>query len=158
MTDELIKALEKADGPDRELDAAIARAAGFGYVAQEWHYEKLQWYAWWAPERRGRWEVLKNYTASIDAALTLVPEGWAMRIKQTTKYDQSSWTGDGRLPDWVVSLTPDENRHDEFFDYVGGQASTLALALCIAALRVGDAHLESEGMVVVSAALTEEPK
>lgn len=63
-----IDTLEK---PSREIDAEIARLSGFGLVAQEWHYEKLEWYAWHAPERRGHWEIVKKYTGSLDAAMSL---------------------------------------------------------------------------------------
>lgn len=61
MTDlmELASRVEAGEGPDRELDKAIATALGYG-----------RWYAAWHPS----W----GYTASLDAAMTLVPEGWAI--------------------------------------------------------------------------------
>lgn len=58
MTDlELIERLEKATGPDREFDEAIARLAG-------WYIDG------------GGYTSAPRFTASIDAALTLVPKGF----------------------------------------------------------------------------------
>lgn len=57
--------------PSRDIDAEIAKLSGFGFIAQEYHYQKLEWYAWHASERRGIWEVVKNYTGSLDAAMSL---------------------------------------------------------------------------------------
>ena len=63
MTAELLARLESADGPDRELDAMIQHriTSGVGCgAAQD------------APPR---------YTASIDAALTLVPDGCLSMVR-----------------------------------------------------------------------------
>ena len=71
----------KGTGPDRELDAEIALA--FGIVAQRAgncfyghnHYSVMvldrDYY-----DHDGNAPELPRYTASLDAALTLVPEGW----------------------------------------------------------------------------------
>jgi hypothetical protein len=77
----------------------------------------------------------QTFLRSLNAAMSLVPEGWALRIKQATRYDQTCWTGDGRLAAWVVSLTPDDNRADSFMRYKRGEAATPALALTAATLR-----------------------
>lgn len=70
MTADLITRLESADGPDRELDADIHESIG-NIVDRgcpiTWHYE----------------DETPRYTASIDAALTLVPEGWHMSVNTT---------------------------------------------------------------------------
>lgn len=60
----LAERVEKAQGPDRELDAEIAAATGTAV--------KRDWDADWAP----------HYCASLDAAAALVPEGrdWWVRI------------------------------------------------------------------------------
>lgn len=57
--------------PSREIDAEIAKLSGFGFIAREYHYEKWDWYAWHAPERRGAWEVVRQYTSSLDEAMNL---------------------------------------------------------------------------------------
>lgn len=58
--DELIAALEKADRPSFKLDNVIDLMA-FDHG--------------WRVERFGTPDITPRYTASIDAALTLVPEG-----------------------------------------------------------------------------------
>ncbi len=64
MTDlsALIERVEAAEGPDRDLDYDIADAV-LGSVKP--------------PLRRGHCE---KYTASADAALTVVPDGWGFTI------------------------------------------------------------------------------
>lgn len=91
----LIERLEAASGAAFALDAAIARASG---------------YASWPP---------RAYTASLDAALTLVPEGhkWVLHSDGCAGVKLCDMGDDDDLPtgeDW---------------------AATPALALCIAALK-----------------------
>lgn len=72
--DELITALESATGPSREMDAEIAALlSGDGRA-------KVAHDGWWL---NGECWPTKapNYTTSIDAALTLVPEGASWRIE-----------------------------------------------------------------------------
>lgn len=94
---ELIAALEAADKPSRELDASIGSLIGT-YVGFE------------PPPR---------YTSSIDAALTLLPDGAMWRL--------------GR------HLVPDDQPEHAYSARVGGPRyydhSSPAIALCIAALR-----------------------
>ena len=92
MTDDLIARLEAAEGPSRELDALI-RCALFKKPSA----------------------FIKPYTFSIDAALTLVPEGWEWTIESGGH----------------VELVKDRMRGP----YIEGNAVTPALAICIAALR-----------------------
>ena len=132
---DLIARLEAATGPCRGLDADIELASG------NWTAHRYE--AWSRYQECG--EACNppiavpcppnRYTASIDAALTLVPEGWAFRLKQTTRYDQTCWTGDGQQPAWTVSLMPDDNKADNFMFYEHGGAATPALAIVIAALK-----------------------
>jgi hypothetical protein len=65
----LAKRCEAAAGPDRELDAEIAATAGLR-VVDEGHPLGRCCY-----DRNGISIVLPRYTASLDAAMTLVPEG-----------------------------------------------------------------------------------
>jgi hypothetical protein len=65
---ELIERLEKAEGPNPELDEAIGQwLVGCGFVSWEWF-------------EYGQDGPYLKFTSSIDAALTLVPEGahWAV--------------------------------------------------------------------------------
>lgn len=107
MSDELLKLAERVEaaaGPDRELDFAIADAV-FGAIKP--------------PLRRGHCE---KYTASLDAALTLVPEEYRFDTL-TTAYG-----------DWVAEL----GIHEGVRGF--GRAVTGPLALCAAALRARSHH------------------
>jgi hypothetical protein len=102
--EELIAALEAATGPSRELDAAI-----FSHL-----------YGWSYPLVGAAVHDFREngaaYTASIDAALTLVPDGCEAVI----------WTAGGAD---VFPATPGLRAYD------ATHAATPAIALCIAALR-----------------------
>lgn len=109
---ELAERCEAATGPDWSLDCDIARARGY-------HVPN--------PPTGGGLAVptgsLPRFTASLDAAMTLVPEGWFWRVGHSTLYD--GWAALNRVhPDHC-------NREDEAF----AKAATPALALCAAALR-----------------------
>lgn len=91
---DLITRLERAEGPDRELDWAIHIRDGLLGV--------------------GMYGDHPRYTASIDAALTLVPEGWK----------------------WAVTSRNSACCHEQHVAPLNwAYAPTPALALCIAALR-----------------------
>jgi len=97
--DELIGRLEKADGPDRELDEALHEAFGLTFV--------MEYYTEYATEQTRNLSYVPAYTASIDAALTLVPEGCGFVVMgKAAKIGRKIAT-----------------------------AATPALAICIAALR-----------------------
>lgn len=111
----LAERCERAAGPDRELDAEIGRyfsARFLGYVPDE-------------PQHG-----CAEFTRSIDAAMTLVPEGWYWRA------------GHGVLwPGWA-HLNRKHPDHCEREDEHSAHAETPALALCAAALR---ARAQSQG-------------
>ena len=97
---ELARRCEEAEGPDRNLDAmihfAIKNGIGCG-MAQD------------APA----------YTSSLDAAMTLVPDGWTL------------FHLDGPFNNGPCHATVANG------DFAEGEAETPALALCAAALRAG---------------------
>ncbi len=95
---ELAERCEAATGPDRELDAQIGAA---------FHLKMLTY-------RADNWITNPPFTAFLDAAMTLVPEG----AKVTTQ----SFGGPGPM----ALVDPNERFTS---------AATLALALCAAALR-----------------------
>lgn len=118
--DELIAALEAATGPSRELDF---------------------WCWWWGkashngelPDADYAAANIKNdpgprYTASIDAALTLVPEGWTASVAvygdgllKASSLIGPEYVDEGdRLPNRVV---------------LHGHARTPAIALCITSIK-----------------------
>jgi len=67
--DELIERLEKAEGPSRELDEAIAKAV-------------LPVSKYYAAGVR-----IPAYTSSIDEALTLVPKGMPWMVRRSQPWD-----------------------------------------------------------------------
>lgn len=101
--DELIAALEAATGPSRELDAEL------GALLPS------------PPEDNGAVVWWPYYTASIDAALTLVPEGMEIWI--------TSRPADGKAP--AEALVHLSRLVGDWRAY----GPTIPLALCIAALR-----------------------
>lgn len=105
---ELAERCEAATGPDRELDRAI--------------FEWLTLVDGFVPDRAHQSYPQYAYTASLDAAMTLVPEGWEPLIDGVSK---------DRAAAWIVELYAINDsppfRH--------GSANTGALALCAAALR-----------------------
>lgn len=121
--DELIARLEAATGPDRELDAAIALAVGYttypdGYGdGNEWIDPQGNH----LPRAVRMGAQPPKFTASIDAALTLVPDGclWGAGDEDCT----------GRP--WAWCLPPGRSWDDADNSY----AATPALAICIAVLK-----------------------
>ena len=98
--EELAIRYEQASGPDDALDWAIAEAIGC------------------APGL--------PYSASLDAAMTLVPEGWRIAEAGETVVECSD--------PWRVRLF-EKRKHDRDAQKARGDAATFALALCAAALR-----------------------
>lgn len=126
---DLADRVEKASGPDRELDFAIFRALHPEYAGPEWkEFGGGLRHAMDSSDMRclpppnvtpSRW------TASLEAALSLVPEGWAWAVYGGAREEIVATAyrvpNGGRLPwpDWVTDIC----------------AATPALALCAAALR-----------------------
>jgi hypothetical protein len=106
---DLARRLEEATGPDRELDLQIATTCGAKVLeataiatGRAFEYRRI-------PER-----AALTFTASIDAAMTLVPEGFDWAVFRTNGgLTVHAWCG---------------NREDVF-------GATPALALAAAALR-----------------------
>lgn len=109
MLIELADRCEKATRPDRQLDAVIAVA-----VCDDPHAVVAlpQFHGAGSVEGAMTFWNAPTYTASLDAAMALVPEGWG-------------WA----LFDGAVVLTPDKGPQ------VMGDAATTPLALCATALR-----------------------
>jgi hypothetical protein len=91
MTPAELRALAKRvceEQPSRELDAEIAKALGW----ERMNSSDLWWPGWLLAEARRRkrsiWSIGKQpvalpaYTTSLDAAASLMPEGWALMCAQ----------------------------------------------------------------------------
>lgn len=126
---ELAERCEKATGPDCELDKAIAEAFGWRFRRPGVKGMEI------AFSRDGVARKTPRPTASIDAALTLVPEGCCVDMR---RFDGGS---EGFVQIRSTDATPDD-ADDEL--YVETEhCATLPLALCAAALRARAADTPS---------------
>ena len=112
-------------GPDNYVDAEIALATG--WVLTRFLTDD---YPCWLDPSGKRFERKPAYTADLNAAMSLVPEGWepcldAVLSARTNNLCEADL--------WHV-----ETKHDggglPYQDHVKGKAKTLALALTAAAL------------------------
>ena len=129
---ELAERVEALSGPNHEIDSLIGAAVGLKYrilrdgsgrgKGMEW-LEDGHGVETWAPHA-------PRYTASLDAAMTLVPEGcgWLTGWGQTRPDEPM---GGARITRNARFVGYREN-YDEI---AVGEAATPALALCAAALR-----------------------
>lgn len=131
MKEELLKLAERVEalsGPDRGVDVEIFRVIGapapFQFmnklIALEYNDIEQAYFARVTDDMQVRYAP-PAYTASLDAAMTLVPKGWAWSVldRRTTGYSKPNgqcWTKEDRST-------------------LHGDAATPALALCAAALR-----------------------
>jgi hypothetical protein len=117
---ELIERLEKATGPDRDIDIKIE--------------------SWWMRAYGHRSSPVPHFTTSIDAALTLVPKDAPFVLTLTGVWaEHTPFSGQ---PIWEAGI-PDQGSGD-FEEYTiaevgdfeaSGTAPAPAIALCIAALK-----------------------
>lgn len=133
---EFIARLEKAEGPDRELDAELARFEG-------WTFEKMKGDAhpyWRKPDTTAYYMRERNgppaYTVSLDASLALVERvmpGWSWSV-DTMSQPPDDWSKVKRLPRAQLA----EPVMTKFGKGIGRradvQAATPALALLLALL------------------------
>lgn len=108
---------EAATGPDREMDADIVQALG---LAPHWVCGRIGFGQFQAPDPRDQSWSSPAFTASLDAAMTLVPEGWWIATLAQNRHGERT----------TVTLYNDEIEYADC-----RSAPTPALALCAAALR-----------------------
>jgi len=120
--EELASRVEAATGPSDNLDCVIDEQ--FGGTPQI------------APDHR--WSSTPFYTASLDAAMSLVPEGWRFGLEQPGMFDgkqiEEAWCWpfeSGFDPDWQNG----QQGYRDAPEATHGFAATPALALTAAALR-----------------------
>lgn len=138
----LIERIESADGPDRELDAEIAVA--IRYFPQNVGFVWKNDLEPNCPEigrvtcvtslgTGGPHYAAPRYTASIDAALTLVPEGWRPYSADMSIAGRTRFVIEGPKTQWATDDAGEKCAGADW--YTQGVASTPALALCAAALK-----------------------
>lgn len=132
---ELADRVEALSGPDRKVDCLIADAVDAwpeGWIKHLPGMEGATW-AYHNPAHNGEWMEAPAYTASLDAAMTLVPEG---------SWDHMEvFKPDHQTLGWTVHLLANGNFRDRP-NHVGF-AATHVLALCAAALRARNVLLSS---------------
>lgn len=132
----LIKRLESATGPDRALDHAIfAEDRGWSMPL---HGASLQEF-----EEMTRDHGRTNYTASLDAALTLVPEHSTIRMANCHEGIVGGHA-------WIATLRHETMSFPEIFGEfcsTPDNRKSMAIALCIAALRARAEHEVAERKV-----------
>lgn len=137
--EELIERLEKATGPDRELDVAIGYETSeeigglSGSFRQYCSIHDLD-FAAVAFDAMSYTSILRTglpcYTSSIDAAVSLaerVLPGWYWRVGRTSLFP-NGWAFVSRLP-------PDHCDRKDEAACSDGKAANPSIALCIAVLR-----------------------
>lgn len=126
--------LEKCTGPDRELDAEITRTLGFTVSRDPERPADTRNY--FEPTPGHSWEECWRYTASLDAALTLVPEGWRWKCAERIAGDFVGTVIERQQMEPVEhDVKPSEREARASSNVRYGIASTPPLALCIAALK-----------------------
>lgn len=144
----LAERVEQATGPDRELDGAIDRL--FNARPKDGDYDEGEGAFWrvkngWSgllarPDgfARGSFSAA-NYTASLDAAMTLVPEGWRWTAGHREFPHARGYVENGELA--FVGVGTRRNPNRMWFETT---AATPALALTAAALRARAAQHDHE--------------
>ena len=123
----LIARLEEATEESRELDGLIFRATHQDQEPAHWDkYGAEDAWCHQDPDDKIAWETPPHYTTSLDAALTLVPEGWWLHLEQC-----GGATGSGKSF-WHAELFWSDGTDQ---DKKWGMNVVPALALCIACLR-----------------------
>jgi hypothetical protein len=129
---ELAERCEQATGPDRELDVRMGEAIdlqayeGFG-IRDTLRLGSIERAVEMAESHQNIWNTaLPRYTASLDAAMTLVDDEGYCAVKRYDKERPRCWAyvGDVDFPSTGIAATP-------------------ALALCAAALRARAASADT---------------
>lgn len=133
---ELIEVLEKATCGTSELDSRIAEYLGIEYRSRRTGYGASKGREWLVSHVGGVSEWTRHppaYTNSLDAALTLVPEGW--HVGGLTNVPGLGW-------DCTLWASHPARRVDAGTDDKGrstGRPATPALALTLACMKAREA-------------------
>ncbi len=98
--EELAVRVEGAAGPDREIDAQIAGGLGWCVGPEGNRGGRC------GRTPQGTWKVVPRYTASLDAAMTLVPEGWTGIVQLTGAAELVDARNDSRRVRALACETP----------------------------------------------------
>ena len=124
-----IERLEAATEGSRELDAEIAVQIWPALAGFQPDSERGPGH-WITPQDGPTYA--EDYTTSIDAALTLVPEGWYLTCLAEV--------GCGHFYDWAATICDHLEGRVEDGDWRSAPGQTPALALCIATVKAREAR------------------
>lgn len=112
---DLLERIAAGEGPDRDIDFTLAKRSGAVPAFVDEFKDGAAW------NQGIGWDVF-SYTASVDAAMTLIPKGWggSLHIEERGK-----WA--------IVKLGRSHPTNAE----VTVEARTLPRAICLAALKAG---------------------
>lgn len=109
--DDLIKRLEEAEDGSRELSESIALELNW-ILMEDWILREAYWI-----NANGEEEKLPHYTTSLDAAVTLFPDGWFGSVP----------INNPNLQAWL--------RKDNDSPIIYAKAKTSTLICCVLALK-----------------------
>lgn len=140
---DLIERLVALKGPDRELDWAIAIAIGLVEIRFDEGNQVERAYLvtdkpimrYLGSEGQYKWHDLPHFTASLDAALTLVPEGWDWRVSGPDWENHERVSHFAHVREYQGMSSPKRDAEGD------ARHSVPAIALCIAALRARAADM-----------------
>lgn len=149
MTDleTLAQRVEAATGPDRKLDRDIVvelhrHIDQRNLTARKWAQQ------FWLRDDDDDMEPIR-FTASLDAAMTLVPEGWLLDKLYDRRVDEGGRTPfqppSGEYSARLYYFRRDENDVARRDNLSWGKGKSRALALCAAALRARNAEPKETG-------------
>jgi hypothetical protein len=122
-SERLLALLESAQRGSRELTTAVYEAIGCEVIGRPRTPNGVAWrYRGRGPSGRiaERWETMQDLTESLDAALSLVPEGWHAILYTETNCAEL----------YDATLEPRAGIKSR------AEAATLPLAVCAAAIRL----------------------
>lgn len=137
--DSLLKALGEAKEGSRELDAEIALAIGWRRGSRNRSLvtglPMAETEEWYDPDSNSVNLAPQPYTTSLDAALSLVPEGALWQITKGVLLPKAG-VSNGEPPRFIgLGCYGRDSKENPRYKWVEESAATPALALCIAALR-----------------------
>lgn len=127
--DELIARLESLDGPDREVDAEIAKKIG-------WKLKKsiLMSNVYWLDQENAPRPEVPHFTGSLDVAGMLVPDGWLTTLHIHENRSVKRAVCHAELTH-DADMTGRDLNIDAPYDVEAINAPNAAIALCTAALK-----------------------
>lgn len=128
--------VEALTGPDREVDADIAVAISndpAAWVVRDIPSAIFTHKPGWWRDRDDKSHSAPSYTASLDAAMTLVPDGWRIYTADFSIKNRARWMMEGPKLERIEQEDGTWEAGEDW--YKSGTGNTAALGLIVACLR-----------------------